>query len=61
MRLRWYETLQNMSARGIIKHKVWRAHAEMTFYAKSGMDVHGPYPTAQEARKACVAIEEKEG
>jgi hypothetical protein len=58
MKLRWHERQQNMFAQGLLNHQV--ASETDGFYAKSGMDVHGPYETAQEARRACEACELQE-
>ena len=54
------ETANGSVSFGLIKHKVWFASMTGSFYAKSGLDMHGPYGTAAEARKACAEIEAKE-
>jgi hypothetical protein len=58
--MRWLETGNALVAYGSINHKVWPSGIQRGFYAKSGLDVHGPYNTAAEARIACVEIEKKE-
>jgi hypothetical protein len=60
MTLRWHEAASKMFAWGAIKHRVWPAHGPTGFYAKSGMDVHGPYPSAKDAREACRKAELRE-
>ena len=59
-KLQWHETPAKIFAHGLIKHKVWPAHGLTGFYAKSGIDIHGPYETAQAARRACGEIETQE-
>ena len=59
--MRWTEAENGMVAYGKIKHKIWRAVITSGFYAKSGLDLHGPYKTASEARAACCQIDFMEG
>jgi hypothetical protein len=60
MKLQWHESRLKMFAHGLLKHKVWPASVTDEFYAKSGIDIHGPYQTAQAARRACGKIETQE-
>jgi len=60
MSLRWYERAEKIWAYGTVRHRIWPAFASKGFYAKSGLDVHGPYSSASDARKACADIESKE-
>lgn len=55
--MRWMQTHNGIVAYGSVKHKVWPAAVTGGFYAKSGLDTHGPYQSAKEAQAACVAIE----
>jgi hypothetical protein len=60
MKLKWIDCGSKMIAHGSASHKIWPAHGEPGFYAKSGMDVHGPYRTALEACIVCGEIETPE-
>lgn len=55
----WVKSGDKLVRWGRVRHRVWPATVTPGFYAKSALDVHGPYDTSLAAVAACDKIEAK--